>query len=299
MRILITFLLLSFSAHGQINTPAITSRGLDHVGITVPDLKVAKDFFEDNFGCVYVSTIGPWTLPSSMSNDRKTSVSPRAKSLTINMLECGEGSKIELFSYENSKGKSSWSDHEDVGAQHIAFYVDDVKKATEYLRSKGITIIGEPMEMKSGQTAGESWVHFMSPWGLEMELVESHKGKDYEKNYMNTEAVIQNHFKAINELDTNKRNELFELTYTPTIVFNDPHFMVFGQEKIKEAYDGLHKKFPAHTFKPVNIIIQNNVAQVKWQLLNKKKAVVGTGEDILIFEAGKIQAVHVFLNDSK
>ncbi|WP_076606235.1 VOC family protein [Cystobacter fuscus] len=171
----------ALTSTAQAQMPGIQSAGIDHVGITVPNLREAEKFFSEIFGCVAVTKIGPHSMTNSLSNDRKTQVPARAKSMTLKMLRCGHGSNIELFEYEDSKGKTAPPDHEDLGGHHIAFYTDDVKAGVAYLKSKGITVIGEPMTMTSGDTAGETWVHFLTPWGLEMELVGYPKGKAYEK----------------------------------------------------------------------------------------------------------------------
>ena len=171
----------TLTSTAQAQVPGIKSAGIDHVGITVPNMREAERFFSEIFGCVAVTKIGPSSMTNSLSNDRKTQVPARAKSMTIKMLRCGHGSNIELFEYEGSKGKTIPPDHEDLGGHHIAFYTDDVEAGVAYLKSKGITVIGEPMTMTSGDTSGETWVHFFAPWGLEMELVGSPKGKAYEK----------------------------------------------------------------------------------------------------------------------
>lgn len=147
----------------------IKSPGVDHVGVNVPDLQQAKAFFADTFGCQPVTQIGPFGM------------APRAESVTLAMLRCGDGSNIELFEYKQSNGSKVMPKIEDIGASHIAFYTDDVQAGVAYLKSKGITINGEPMTMTSGDTEGETWVHFLSPWGSEMELVGYPNGKGYEK----------------------------------------------------------------------------------------------------------------------
>lgn len=294
MKYLILIALTLSTAFAQ--GPGFSTRGLDHVGITVPKMDEAKKFFSEVFGCVEASTIGPFDMSNSMSNDRKTLEKARASSLLLTMLDCGDGSKIELFEYKNSKGKQTRSDHEDVGAQHIAFYTSDVKKGVEYLKSKGVTIIGEPMTMTSGPTAGETWVHFMAPWGLEMELVESHKGKNYEGKFMKTETIVEKHFKAINELNASKRAKLLPEIYSNSVRFVDPFFEVMGLEGIAGAYDTLHTKFPEHTFKVVGKPeARGESIRAKWELQNKKNEVVHHGEDIMILQNGKIQTFFVFI----
>lgn len=174
----ITAFLLSL---GTSYAQGIQTAGIDHVGMNVPDLKNAEAFFSSTFGCVPVTQIGPFPLSSSRSTDGKNLVPPRADSVTISMLRCGSGSNVELFEYKNSTGSSVFPNPEDIGSSHIAFYTDDVKAGVAYLKDQGITIIGEPITMTGGDTAGETWVHFLSPWGSVMELVGSPNGKGYEK----------------------------------------------------------------------------------------------------------------------
>ncbi|NUY33599.1 4-hydroxyphenylpyruvate dioxygenase [Paraburkholderia sp. JPY303] len=177
---LLSALVLSATASAQ--TPAIETAGVDHIGINVPNLAEAGAFLSTTFGCKPVTLIGPFKLTSSLSEDRTHQVAARADSVSIAMLRCGTGSNIELFEYKNSTGSTLIPNNEDLAASHIAFYTDDVQAGAAYLKSRGITVFGEPMKMESGDTAGETWVHFRSPWGSEMELVGYPKGKAYEKS---------------------------------------------------------------------------------------------------------------------
>ncbi|NYE62019.1 catechol 2,3-dioxygenase-like lactoylglutathione lyase family enzyme [Duganella sp. 1224] len=154
---------------GAAQAAGIKTAGIDHVGINVPNLKQAEDFLVSTFGCEPITQIGPFGM------------APRAESVTLAMVRCGAGANIELFEYKHSAGSGTMPKQEDIGASHIAFYTDDVKAGVAYLKSKGIAIVGEPMTMTSGDTEGETWVHFLSPWGSEMELVGYPQGKGYEK----------------------------------------------------------------------------------------------------------------------
>jgi len=155
--------------------------GVDHVGINVPDLKQAEQFFSDALGCVPVTHIGPFKLDGAVAAD-PAKFAPRADSVKLAMVRCGKGSNIELFEYQNSKGNMAIPKAEDLGASHMAFYTDDMMGAVAHLKSQGIVVLGEPITMPSGDTEGETWVHFRSPWGAELELVSYPKGKGYEKN---------------------------------------------------------------------------------------------------------------------
>jgi catechol 2,3-dioxygenase-like lactoylglutathione lyase family enzyme len=68
----------------------------------------------------------------------------------------------------------------DVGGHHIALYVDDLDTAVEYLRSHEVTVLGEPTESK-GHNFGQRWVYFLSPWGLQLELVSYPRGKAFDR----------------------------------------------------------------------------------------------------------------------
>lgn len=155
----------------------VNAVGVDHVGVSVPDLAQAEAFFSDNFGCVPVTHIGPFDL-THMSGG----FVPRADSVDIAMIRCGTGSNIELFQYRNSKGSNEMPKAEDIGASHIAFYTEDINGAVAFLKSRGIIVLGDPVTMPSGDTEGETWVHFRSPWGSELELVSYPHGKGYEKH---------------------------------------------------------------------------------------------------------------------
>ncbi|MBP0597985.1 VOC family protein [Herbaspirillum sp. LeCh32-8] len=176
---MLTSLLLLATVQGH--AAGVQAVGVDHVGINVPNLQQAEQFFSSAFGCVPVTHIGPFKLDGAAGGG-DTKFAPRADSVTLAMLRCGTGSNIELFEYKNSKGSMDMPKAEDIGASHIAFYTDDIAGAVAYLKSQGITILGEPITMPSGDTQGETWVHFRSPWGSEMELVSYPKGKGYEKH---------------------------------------------------------------------------------------------------------------------
>ncbi|WPU66517.1 VOC family protein [Peredibacter starrii] len=291
------FLLLMISAHAYSKDPALTMKKIDHVGITVPNIAEASKFFIDTFGCAPLTHMGPFNMDHSMSNDRKQKVKPRAKTIELSMITCGDGTNIELFEYKNSKGKKTPPDHEDLGGHHIAFYTENIHEAVKYLREKGLTVIGEPMVMTFGETAGETWVHFMSPWGLELELGESPKGKAVETNFVKQDIIITKHFDAINELDSAKRDTLFDLAYSSNIDFIDPFFTVVGHKNLKNMYDELHKKFPQHQFVVTKVETHHDSTRAKWNLVDAKGKIVHTGEDFILFANGKIAKIYVFIDN--
>jgi catechol 2,3-dioxygenase-like lactoylglutathione lyase family enzyme len=156
-------------------------RGHDHTGITVPDIKQAKDFFVNVLGCKEAMSFGPFADEKGDFMQQLVNVNPRAVIQQITLVRCGYGSNIELFQYTSPDQKDMTPKNSDIGGYHIAFYVDDVKAAKDYLESKGVKTFFGPFPVNEGPAAGQSIVYFLAPWGLQMEAISYPKGMAYEK----------------------------------------------------------------------------------------------------------------------
>jgi catechol 2,3-dioxygenase-like lactoylglutathione lyase family enzyme len=155
-------------------------RGHDHTGITVPDMKQATDFFINVLGCKEAMEFGPFSDDKTDFMSQLVNVNPRAVINKIVLVRCGYGSNIELFQYTSPDQKNMTPKNSDIGGYHIAFYVDDIKAAKEYLDGKGVkTFFNLPVN--EGPAAGQSIFYFLTPWGLQMEAISYPKGMAYEK----------------------------------------------------------------------------------------------------------------------
>ena len=134
-------------------------RGHDHTGITVPDMKQAVDFFVDMLGCQKAMSFGPFSDSKGTFMKDALDVNPRAVITQITMIRCGFGSNIELFSYQSPDQQVVQPKNSDVGGYHIAFYVDDIKAAKDYLDSKGVKTFFGPFPVNEGPAAGQSIVY--------------------------------------------------------------------------------------------------------------------------------------------
>jgi catechol 2,3-dioxygenase-like lactoylglutathione lyase family enzyme len=155
--------------------------GTDHIGITVPNLDEAVDFFVNVIGCEPFYELGPFKSDGDWMRTH-LNVHPKTVMRRLKFLRCGNGSNFEIFEYEAPDQRTEQPKNSDIGGFHLAFYVDDMDAAVRYLASKGVTILGEPTLRTSGPSAGQSWVYFLAPWGLQMELVCFPNGKGYEKD---------------------------------------------------------------------------------------------------------------------
>lgn len=158
-----------------------TLRGHDHTGLTVPTMKEGLDFFVGVMGCKEAMSFGPFSDDKGTFMADTLNVNPRAVIKQIAMVRCGTGSNIELFEYSSPDQKTVIPKNSDVGGYHIAFYVDDINKAADYLKSKGIKTLAGPLPIKEGPAGGQTILYFLSPWGLQLELISYPKGMAYAK----------------------------------------------------------------------------------------------------------------------
>ena len=175
-----TALLAGASAARADGMPGM--RGHDHTGITVPDIKQAADFFINVLGCEEAMSFGPFADEKGNFMADLLNVNPRAVIKEITLVRCGYGSNIELFQYSSPDQKTVEPKNSDIGGYHIAFYVDDIKAAKDYLDSKGVKTFFGPFPVNEGPAAGQSIVYFLAPWGLQMEIISYPKGMAYEKS---------------------------------------------------------------------------------------------------------------------
>lgn len=156
-------------------------RGMEHVGFTVPDLEQAVTFFVEVLGCEPFYELGPFQSDDEWMQEH-LNVHPRAVMRRLRFLRCGHGSNFELFEYEAPEQTLQPPQNSDVGGHHLALYVDDMDAAVSYLREQGVRVLGEPTVRSSGASAGQTWVYFLAPWGMQLELVSFPGGKGYERS---------------------------------------------------------------------------------------------------------------------
>lgn len=150
-------------------------RGLEHVGITVPDLDEAVRFFVDVVGCEYVFDGGEFGGDPAHFRD-VLNVDPRS-SFRYCFLKCGDTPNFEVFQYTSPEQNLVPPKNSDVGGHHLCFYVDDIDAAVAHLRAKGVRVQGGINDIAEGAAMGSRWVYFLAPWGLQLELVSYPSGK--------------------------------------------------------------------------------------------------------------------------
>ncbi|MEV4530436.1 VOC family protein [Streptosporangium sp. NPDC049304] len=161
--------------------------GLDHVGLTVPDIDQATEFLVDVLGCEYLYPLGA----KSDDGDWMTThlnVHPRARVDKLRFFRCGNQPVFEVFEYEAPDQAQTPPRNSDVGGHHLALYVEDIDAAADYLRSRGVTVLGGPTA-SDGPHAGQRWIYFLAPWGAQFELVSYPHGRAWYLREEQSQAV--------------------------------------------------------------------------------------------------------------
>jgi catechol 2,3-dioxygenase-like lactoylglutathione lyase family enzyme len=159
--------------------------GVDHIGFTVPDLEEASRFLVDVLGCEYMYTLGPFRHDDSDWMSEHLNVHPRAVMRQLHFFRCGGQAIFEVFEYSAPDQNTVMPRNSDIGGHHVALYVDDLDAAVTYLEDKGVTMLGDPTASK-GPSEGQRWVYFLTPWGMQFELVSYPGGKAFDNRAKHT-----------------------------------------------------------------------------------------------------------------
>ena len=151
-------------------------RGVEHIGLTVPDLEAAEAFLCEVLGAVPVFDGGTIDDPEVMT---RVLGAPHGSSCRYRFYRLATGPNLEVFEYSPAIPGAPPGNHAP-GGHHLALYVDDIAAAHDHLLRHGVEVSGPPETITEGPAAGSSWLYFRTPWGLQMELVSYPRGKAYE-----------------------------------------------------------------------------------------------------------------------
>ncbi|MEM1079896.1 MAG: VOC family protein [Pseudomonadota bacterium] len=160
----------------QVNAEMPGMRGTQHIGITVPNVEEAVEFLVDVMGCESFFSFGPFGPFEDDWMTRNLNVNPRAEIEVITMVRCGNGPALEVFQYTSPDQDPNPPANSDIGGYHIAFYVDDIRAAEQHLRDNGVQVLESPKPLTGTGLEGMEWLYFLSPWGMQMEVVSAPEG---------------------------------------------------------------------------------------------------------------------------
>ncbi len=156
-----------------------TARGVDHVGITVPSIEKATEFFAAALGAVVLYDM----LPEPVRGAELESALGLGKGTVldrIRMLRLGNSASIELFEYSGVEQRDPVIPS-DFGLQHFCVYVDDIDAAALAVELAGGRLLSRPLELPGGDAGpGNKYLYFRTPWGSSIELVTYPSPQAYE-----------------------------------------------------------------------------------------------------------------------
>ena len=155
--------------------------GIDHVGITVPDISQALRWFETVMGFINPLTFGPISDPTGTLMQDLVDVDPRSVIDQISLVRGGNGANIELFQYEAPDQDRTFRRNSDYGAHHIAFYVRNIELAVLIMKLSGAQKLFGPFAVTEGPAAGQTINYFKTPFGTFVELISYPHGMAYEQ----------------------------------------------------------------------------------------------------------------------
>lgn len=153
--------------------PSPPARGVDHVGITVPDIEAATRFLERAFGAeVVYESLRREESPQRGEEIESTLGLPEGTRVrAVRMVVRGHGPGVELFEMSGARqpDPARPSDH---GLQHLAVYVDDIDAASERFEAAGGALFTAPRPLSFAAERGEGncFCYGRTPWGTVVEM---------------------------------------------------------------------------------------------------------------------------------
>jgi catechol 2,3-dioxygenase-like lactoylglutathione lyase family enzyme len=149
-----------------------TFRGFEHVSMAVADLDEATDLLVGALGCTVLYDL-------DVRSDRHTSnfgayanVDVRAAPTRVRLFRSSY-MNFEVVECPPYPGQNRlWPGMHDVGGWHLAFYVDDVDRALEYLADCDLRVLGGKKPAYLYESGEEAYtVHCLASFGFYFELV--------------------------------------------------------------------------------------------------------------------------------
>ena len=150
----------------------MTFRGIEHIGITVPDHAEAVDFLSRAFGCeVLFSLTGKDRAPLRGADmGGKNGLRRDAAIVAVSVLRFANGPNIEVFEIDRP-GTQKGVNIADIGISHFSITVDDIDAACARFAVAGGTLLDGPYDLAGQEEGPGNRGRFgLTPWGLLIEF---------------------------------------------------------------------------------------------------------------------------------
>jgi catechol 2,3-dioxygenase-like lactoylglutathione lyase family enzyme len=158
------------------------ARGIDHVGLTVPDIQEAERFLIDGLGAEFLyETLSDRDPPlGGPEVERLVRLPAKTQINVIRMYKMGTGPGIELFQYTTDEQRPPARGC-DFGWQHVALYVDDMEATAARAVAAGAERLNPAWSLMNSESGDRSAFCFLSmPFGGLLELITYPSAQLYE-----------------------------------------------------------------------------------------------------------------------
>lgn len=147
-------------------------RGINHLGLTVPDLDAATEFLRAAFDAKFAyDGLTPEDDPrEGEETERQLGLPSGARILRQRMMQIGYGPSIEMFEID-SPVQQLPAGLADFGWNHACVYVDDIESSLQRaVAAGGDALSGTHPNSAHEDTEGNAGVYVRAPWGTLFEL---------------------------------------------------------------------------------------------------------------------------------
>lgn len=156
------------------------NRAFDHLGVAVPNLDKAVDFFVDVLGFEVAFRAGPYP---NFGYRWPGEDEPELGTLRHANLVLGNTFNLELLEYADRSipAPGPAPRPADPGGWHLAFHVDDIHRAAQELGERAdVQPLTEVNVEDEPPMDGTRWAYFLTEIGVVIELIQWDPGMSYE-----------------------------------------------------------------------------------------------------------------------
>ena len=154
--------------------PAPEIRGVNHIGITVPDIEAAKAFLIEAFGGqLLYQSFGPQDPPRQGAEfERAVGAYPGTVVRAQAMVKIGTGPDIELFEMHGPE-QAQPVRASDFGITHFGVYTDDIDASVARFEKAGGKPLSPPRAIPYATEKGprNKVCYCQMPWGTTVEFI--------------------------------------------------------------------------------------------------------------------------------
>ena len=164
--------------------PQSSVRGMDHIGITVPDIEQATTFFCAALGAeVIYTSVAPEDELDQDAQQKTLRLTPGTQVKAVRMLKLHHGPGIELFEMHGDDQREPPRAN-DYGLQHFAVYVDDIDAAIQCFEQAGGSMFTGPKALSFPPERGDgnAFCYGRTPWGGIIEMITRPSPMPYEQH---------------------------------------------------------------------------------------------------------------------